>query len=113
MDVDADKLLAESVRELLRTSFLNHRCLTAQRCADALGMSVRNMQRRLSTIDLTFSTLLDEVRFDLAKGQLLHSSNTIDEIARTLGFSTQESFIRAFHRWSGVSPGEFRRQGHV
>ena len=34
----------------------------------------------------------------------------IEEIARALGFSTQESFIRAFTRWSELSPGEFRRQ---
>ena len=109
MDVEADKLLAESIRELMRSSFANHRCLTAHKCADALGMSVRHMQRRLRTIDLTFSSLLDEIRFDLAKDKLLHSSHTIAEISQALGFSTQESFIRAFYRWSNISPGEYRR----
>ena len=113
MNVEADKLLAESIRELLRSTVEDHRCRTAYECADALGMSVRHMQRRLRTIDLTFSALLDEVRFDLAKDKLLHSSHTIDEISQALGFSTEQSFIRAFYRWSNISPGEYRRQRNV
>ena len=110
MDFEANKLLAERVREALRASLSNNRCLTAQQCATELGISVRSMQRRLKTIDLSFSTIVDEVRYDLAKQRLLHSSDTIDEIGRSLGFSTQESFIRAFTRWSNMSPGEFRRR---
>jgi AraC-like DNA-binding protein len=111
MDSEADKLFAESVRESLRTAFTDHRCLTAQQCAAALTISVRSMQRRLQRIDLTFSAIADEIRFELASEQLLDSSDTIEEIGRVLGFSTQESFIRAFSRWSGMSPGEFRRRG--
>ena len=71
------------------------------------------MQRRLQRIDLTFSAIADDVRLELASQQLLDSSDTIEEIARALGFSTQESFMRAFSRWSDMSPGEFRRQGRV
>ena len=111
MDSEANKLVAERVRESLRASFSNHQCLTAQQCATALGMSVRSMQRRLKTIGLSFTTIVNEIRYELAKTQLLHSSDTIEEIARALGFSTQESFIRAFSRWSGMSPGEYRRRG--
>jgi len=110
MDSEADKLFAESVRESLRTAFADHRCLTAQQSAAALAISVRSMQRRLQRIDLTFSAIADEIRFELASEQLLDSSDTIDEIGRALGFSTQESFIRAFSRWSDMSPGEFRRR---
>ena len=113
MDFEANKLLAERVRESLRASFSNHQCLTAQQCATALGMSVRSMQRRLKTIGLSFTTIVNEIRYELAKTQLLHSSDTIEEIARALGFSTQESFIRAFSRWSDMSPGEFRRRGDL
>ena len=47
-------------------------------CADELGISMRSMQRRLKTIGLTFSILVDEVRFDLAREKLLHSNDTID-----------------------------------
>jgi AraC-like DNA-binding protein len=110
MDFEANKLLAERVRESLRASFSDNQCLTAQQCATALEISVRSMQRRLKTIDLSFSTIVDEVRYDLAKQRLLHSSDTIEEIAWSLGFSTQESFIRAFSRWSSMSPGEFRHR---
>jgi AraC-like DNA-binding protein len=112
MDSEANKLVAERVRESLRASFSNHQCLTAQQCATALGMSVRSMQRRLKTIGLSFTTIVNEIRYELAKTQLLHSSDTIEEIARALGFSTQESFIKAFCRWSDMTPEEFRRRGN-
>jgi AraC-like DNA-binding protein len=110
MDLEANKLLAEGVREAVRASLSKHRCLTGLQCATELGISVRSMQRRLKTIDLSFSTIVNEIRYDLARAQLLHCSDTIEEIGRALGFSTQESFIRAFTRWSDMSPGEFRRQ---
>ena len=110
MDFEANKLLAERVRESLRASFSDNQCLTAQQCATALEISVRSMQRRLKTIDLSFSMIANEIRYDLARTRLLHSRDTIEEIGRSLGFSTQESFIRAFTRWSDMSPGEFRRQ---
>ena len=71
MDVEADKLRAERVRELLRASFSNKRCLTARKCATVMGLSVRSMQRRLSKTGLAFSAIVDEIRYDLAKEQLL------------------------------------------
>jgi AraC-like DNA-binding protein len=113
MDFEANKLLAERVRESLRASFANHQCLTAQQCATALGISARSMQRRLKTIGLTFSAIVDEIRFEMAREQLVYSSDTIEKISRALAFSSQGSFIRAFHRWSGISPGEFRRQSSL
>jgi AraC-like DNA-binding protein len=113
IDVEAEKQLADEVRQRLRISLANHQCPTARHCADALGISVRSMQRRLKTIGLTFSKLVNEVRFDLAREQLLLSNETIDEISESLGYSSQESFIRAFYRWSSISPAEFRRQGRM
>ena len=110
MDLEANKRLAERVRESLLTSFSENQCLTAQQCAATLEISVRSMQRRLQTVGLSFSAIVDEVRYDLAKQRLHHSSETIEDIARSLGFSTQESFIRAFSRWSSISPGEFRHR---
>jgi len=110
MDLEANKLLAEEVCEAVRASFSKHRCLTAQQCATELGVSVRSMQRRLNTIGLSFTMIANEIRYDLARARLINSSDTIEEIGRSLGFSTQESFIRAFTRWSNMSPGEFRRQ---
>jgi AraC-like DNA-binding protein len=113
MDLEADKPIADNVRELLRSSFADHRSLTARQCATVLEISVRGMQRRLRTIGFAFSELVDEIRFDLARDKLLNSNNTIDEILQALGYSTQASFIRAFQRWAGVTPSEFRRQRGV
>ena len=110
MGVEADKRFAQELRKLLQSSFAEHRCLNAQQCANLLKTSVRSMQRRLQALDLQFSTLVDEVRYDLARDKLLNSSDTIGEIAEALGYSNQRNFIRAFYRWSSISPAEFRRQ---
>jgi AraC-like DNA-binding protein len=113
IDFEAEKQLADEVRQRLRFSLAHHQCPTARHCADELGISMRSMQQRLKTIGLTFSILVDEVRFDLAREKLLHSNDTIDEISESLGYSSQENFIRAFYRWSSISPAEFRRQGRM
>jgi AraC-like DNA-binding protein len=49
----------------------------------------------------------------LAREKFLHSNDTVDEISESLGYSSQENFIRAFYRWSSISPAEFRRQGRM
>jgi AraC-like DNA-binding protein len=113
MGVAANKRFAQELRKLLQSSFTEHRYLNAQQCAHHLEISVRSMQRRLQALGLQFSTLVDEVRFDLAREKLLDSSDTIGEIAKALGYSNQRNFIRAFNRWSSISPAEFRRQRTV
>ncbi|MGC4059815.1 MAG: AraC family transcriptional regulator [Aquabacterium sp.] len=51
----------------------------------------------------------DRVRHALALGYLGDKSVPLTDVADMLGFSSQSSFIRAFKRWTNVSPGEYRR----
>jgi AraC-like DNA-binding protein len=76
--------------------------------AEAAGMSVRTLQRRLVEAGLTYSRVLDDVRFTLAVSMMKNRENKMIEIALDLGYDSPGSFTRAFRRWSGFSPKEFR-----
>jgi AraC-like DNA-binding protein len=77
--------------------------------ARKLGNSRRALQRRLAAENLTYAQVLDEVRSTMGRAYLGQRELSIAEVAYLLGFSEQSSFTRAFKRWTGMSPVEFRR----
>lgn len=76
--------------------------------ARALALSERTLQRRLQEENSSFAALVDEVRADLAREYLADPKLAIFEIAFLLGYSEPSAFNRAFRRWAGQSPSEFR-----
>ncbi len=78
--------------------------------ADHLGMSNRTLTRRLSAAGVSYRNLIQKTQEDLAKQLLKNVSRSIAEIAFETGFSEQSAFNRAFKRWTGLSPIEFRKQ---
>jgi len=83
---------------------------TQKDIASSLNLSVRNLQRRLRAEGISFKRLLDETRKDLASQYIQDSHRRIGEITYLLGFSEPSNFTRAFRRWTGVSPNEFRQR---
>lgn len=77
--------------------------------ADGLGMASWTLRRKLRDEGTSFQTLLDESRRDLALAYMKDVGLSLGEIAYILGFSTPGAFQRAFKRWTGVTPGEYRR----
>jgi AraC-like DNA-binding protein len=77
--------------------------------ARALHVSVRTLQRKLATEGVTFHEMLDTAKSQLARAYLADPKVSITEIALLLGFSESSSFSRAFRRWTGKSPGRWRR----
>jgi AraC-like DNA-binding protein len=77
--------------------------------ARKLGTSRRSLQRRLADENLTYAQVLDDVRSTMARAYLGQRALSIAEVGYLLGFSEQSSFTRAFRRWTGASPIEFRR----
>ncbi len=75
----------------------------------ATGMSVRTFQRQLAEMGLTYSELVDEVRFAEARRRLAEPGKRIKRVAAEVGFSEPASFTRAFRRWAGLSPREYRQ----
>jgi len=78
------------------------------RLAEAMAMSRRTLQRKLVERGVSYRILLDRLRHDLAKRHLISRSTSLTEIAFLLGFSEQSAFARAFKRWQGISPSDFR-----
>ncbi|MFZ4530943.1 MAG: AraC family transcriptional regulator ligand-binding domain-containing protein [Alsobacter sp.] len=76
--------------------------------ARVLGMDPRVLRRRLAAEGTTFEALRDEVRFVVAREYLALSALTIVEISDALAFGTHAGFSRAFHRWSGRTPTQWR-----
>ncbi|HKO96644.1 MAG TPA: AraC family transcriptional regulator [Pyrinomonadaceae bacterium] len=79
------------------------------RLAAKLGMSGRTLQRKLREQGTSHQELLDEMRRDLAIRYLREPEMAICEVAYLLGFSESSALHRAFKRWTGMTPSEFRR----
>jgi AraC-like DNA-binding protein len=78
--------------------------------AGALHFSEKTLQRRLRDEGTSYQEILDETRRELAQQYLREGRASVCEITFRLGFSDQSSFTRAFKRWTGRAPGEFRAQ---
>ena len=66
--------------------------ISQEMVADALHMSVRNLQRKLKNIDTSFRELLDEIRRELAKQYVTGSDVNLSEVTFLLGFSESSTF---------------------
>ena len=77
--------------------------------AAELNMAPPTLRRRLHEEGQSYQSIKDQLRRDLAIGYLSHSSRSVMDIALALGFSERSAFHRAFRKWTGASPGEFRR----
>ena len=73
-----------------------------------LGMSTRTLSRRLSEKGTTYRQLVQDTQQMISTDLLKNSTETVSEIAFQAGFSEQSAFNRAFKRWTGQSPLEYR-----
>lgn len=78
--------------------------------AEQLNMSIRSLQRKLGEEGLTFSKMVAEIRESLGMHYINETHLSLNEIGYLLGFSEQASFTRAFKRWTGKSPSQYRKQ---
>lgn len=77
--------------------------------ARRLGLSARSFHRRLSEQGLSFQTLTEETRREIATAMLQEDRYALSEIAFLTGYSEQSAFNRAFKRWMGVTPATYRK----
>ncbi|MGA9380923.1 MAG: AraC family transcriptional regulator ligand-binding domain-containing protein [Phormidium sp.] len=83
---------------------LKHGYHHIQSTAEILGISVRTFQRQLNHSNLTYSYLIEQVRFERATQLLSDPTNKVTDIAAEIGYKDVGNFTRAFKRWTGVSP---------
>jgi AraC-like DNA-binding protein len=81
-----------------------------QSIAKHLGFSPRTLDRRLTEEGLTFQSMLDDLRRESALRHLEDPAVSVDDTAFLLGFSSAEAFRKAFNRWTGRTPGEYRKK---
>lgn len=96
------------VRALVHDSSVGFRSLEA--VAEMLNQSERTLKRQLAQEGTTFSDILEDMRRQEAIRLLLNSSESLDRIAEALGYSDVANFNRAFKRWTGTTPGQYRRE---
>jgi AraC-like DNA-binding protein len=100
--------LSARVRRRLRQC-LPGEVLDFEELAGELNMTPATIRRRLQEEGASYQLIKDQLRRDLAISYLSHSSRSVLDIATELGFSERSAFHRAFRKWTGASPGEFRR----
>ena len=105
----ADEGLVSQVRRALEVGLTSGEA-TMEAIGRRLALAPRTLQRRLATEGTSFQSLLEETRRDAAARYLGESLLSIAEVSFALGYSEPAAFHRAFRRWQGLTPQEFRAQ---
>ena len=105
--VDAPPLQSQTKGEIARA--LSEGLPRMADIARRLGLSARSFHRRLAEQGLSFQALTEETRREIAIGMLEDDRYALSEIAFLTGYSEQSAFNRAFKRWTGDTPANFRK----
>ena len=106
--IDGEADLTLRVREALETT-ADLREVDMDSVAARLGTSRRTLQRRLGDAGTSWKRLFEEEQKRRACAALLSGTHAIKELADELGFTETSAFHRAFRRWTGHTPADYRR----
>lgn len=106
-DYDSKRLF-EALFPMIEAS-LPYTALTIANASARLGLSPRTLQRRLAESGWTFESLVDHQRWMLARKRLADLTQSITDVAMSLGYSDAAHFNRAFRRWENCSPSKYRQ----
>lgn len=101
--------LGERITHLLGPLLNGGREPDLEEVAQHLELPTWTLRRKLAEEGTRFRNLLNDTRRDLAETYIRDTELAFGEIAYLLGFASAEAFQRAFKRWTGLTPGEFRR----
>lgn len=97
------------IRYLIQQAMNTGDC-SIDRVANSLAINKRTLQRQLKTHNTNYKDLLEEVRFDIARGYLLESGGSLTALADMLCYSELSAFSNAFRQRHNVSPREWKKQ---
>jgi AraC-like DNA-binding protein len=107
LEARSSEALPDQLRRVLRAGLFTGHART-DNVARLLSMTGRSLNRRLNAFGTSFQELLDETRFEIARQMLEDSAMEAGQIAELLGYAAPGVFTRAFRRWSGTTPTEWR-----
>lgn len=99
----------DALRRLIRP-YLGTGCPGIGQAAELAGMSTRSLQRKLAEQGCSYSSLVQEARYEIACGLLADPGVKIIDVAFAAGYEHPQHFARAFRHMAGVSPRAYRRQ---
>ena len=105
--LQTDVSLPDKVKCLIK-SCLYEGCPDIESTASIASVSVRTLQRKLATAGVTYSDLVQQARYEEASRMLINGDAKVIDIAYDLGYEDPSNFSRAFRRFAGASPCEFR-----
>jgi AraC-like DNA-binding protein len=118
LEVRHGENLPGQVRSVLRTGLLTGHA-SADQVAALFSMHSRTLNRRLNAFGTSFQQLVDASSLAIAQQMLETSRRDVRQIAMALGYADPSAFTRAFRRWSGTTPAQWRltrqsaRQPHL
>jgi len=101
--------LVQEVRKIIG-ELLETQEVSLETVAAHLAMSARSLRSSLNTAGTNFNQILSDYRCLLAKRLLVRTNESVEEIVYLTGFSEPSTFYRAFKRWTGVTPVEYRKE---
>ncbi len=96
------------VKRMVRAHIGTGHC-TAKNMSELLGVSVRALSGKLEESGTSFKQIVEDVRFEMAKQLIQNTGMSLRDISERLDYSEISAFTRAFSRWSGIAPGNWRR----
>jgi len=109
--IDSGKKHSRVVLDLL-VSRMADQSLSVRDVAKEMGLGVRTLQLRLKEEGTDFSGLLSESRTRLAK-KYLRDNYSVEDLTCLLGFSDPSAFRKAFRKWTGLTPREYRESAEA
>jgi AraC-like DNA-binding protein len=106
-----DTSLISNLHRMMLNAIFQRHC-SAGHIAGQLGMHERTLNRKLAKLDTSFRKELEKLRYELSRQMLGNKEISINDIAAFLDYSDQAAFSRAFKKWAGVSPSEYRSTIH-
>ncbi len=104
--------LVERIRKVLSQRLELESC-DLEEVAHEVGLAPRRLRFELSRAGTSFSQIVTDFRFALARRLLTRTDESIDNIVYLTGFSEPSTFYRAFKRWSGMTPVQYRERHRV
>lgn len=98
-----------TMAQTLETMLMQTPTISIREVAEQLGLEPRSLQRRLKEEGVSFNAVLASSRYALARLFLSDPYMDMDAIASKLGFADRNSFSKAFSKWAGTPPSQFRR----